>query len=571
MDAEDSFIFHHEELQNTSFPAFQVMRRNGEYCDLLVKVGEKSISAHRMVIDANIPYFHTALASNSSECAPQELTIQKMDPDAVELLIEYAYSGKVKITASNVMTLLSCSKHLQVDTVRDACCDFLSKRLHPNNVLRVREFADNMACIKLVETSDWYVRENFDEVSLCEEFLELPFPYIKELICREDLCVTSEKKVLEAVLKWVKKVPIERKIKLPELLGNIRMPFVTLRYLSDHVANEELIQESMICRDLVDEAKNYHLLPSKKSQYYKFISHPRCIRDRKTTQIHSSVDGIYAVCNLSPSESVVQKFDPRAGEWRVIGTKSDGLYGDTVVGMGRKLYVFGGNASRHVYVLDLETLAWTTVAHPNTERYSSGARAHGGNLYVCGGCDYLGCSLSTAECYDPENNKWTDITNMSVRRHGLQVVALGKYIYALGGKQDATTLSTAEKVMPNYSQKWAELPNMLNRRAGFGASTMNGRIYVCGGTSPTDYISTHSASEVYDPLIDKWYNIANLKISRYRVFLVSHTAKLYTFGGLNQSQYLRSYEIYDSENNQWQLNEVVYTADNCLGIVAINE
>ena len=46
-----------------------------------------------------------------------------------------------------------------------------------------------------------------------------------------------------------------------ELLAVVRLPFIHPSYLLNVVDNEELIKSSEACRDLVNEAKRYHMLP----------------------------------------------------------------------------------------------------------------------------------------------------------------------------------------------------------------------------------------------------------------------------------------------------------------------
>lgn len=48
---------------------------------------------------------------------------------ALESLINFAYSGKVKIDGSNVQSLLVGASFLQLAKVREACADFLKHRL----------------------------------------------------------------------------------------------------------------------------------------------------------------------------------------------------------------------------------------------------------------------------------------------------------------------------------------------------------------------------------------------------------------------------------------------------------
>lgn len=65
-------------------------------------------------------------------------------------------------------------------------------RLHPHNVLGIRAFADTLACWSLVEASNRYLQKHFVDVSVSEEFLNLNFSDVREIISRDELNVPSE-------------------------------------------------------------------------------------------------------------------------------------------------------------------------------------------------------------------------------------------------------------------------------------------------------------------------------------------------------------------------------------------
>lgn len=70
-----------------------------------------------------------------------------------------------------------------------------SPRLHPNNVLGIRTFADTLSCSTLVEATNRYIQKYFIEVSHSEEFINLQFSDVKEIISSDELHITSEEQV----------------------------------------------------------------------------------------------------------------------------------------------------------------------------------------------------------------------------------------------------------------------------------------------------------------------------------------------------------------------------------------
>lgn len=62
---------------------------------------------------------------------------------------------------------------------------------------------------------------------------------------------------------------------LSELLAAVRLPFIHPSYLLNVVDNEELIKSSEACRDLVNEAKRYHMLPHARQEMQTPRTRPR--------------------------------------------------------------------------------------------------------------------------------------------------------------------------------------------------------------------------------------------------------------------------------------------------------
>lgn len=78
------------------------------------------------------------------------VTLHDVDVEALRQLIEYTYTGELTITEDNVQVLLPASSLLQIQSVREACCKFLLRQLHPSNVLGIRSFAGGLLAQSLL-------------------------------------------------------------------------------------------------------------------------------------------------------------------------------------------------------------------------------------------------------------------------------------------------------------------------------------------------------------------------------------------------------------------------------------
>ena len=57
--------------------------------------------------------------------------------------------------------LLPAANLLQIVDVKEACCEYLVKQLHPSNCLGIRAFADHHGCVDLVTSADKYTTQHF--------------------------------------------------------------------------------------------------------------------------------------------------------------------------------------------------------------------------------------------------------------------------------------------------------------------------------------------------------------------------------------------------------------------------
>ncbi|RWS00717.1 Kelch-like protein 17, partial [Dinothrombium tinctorium] len=224
------------------FVAMNEMRKSGQLCDVSLEVNSNKVKAHRLVLSATSAYFNAMFNSEMAEKSKSVIVLHDIDFNALNLLVEYSYTGEISICEDNVQSLLPAASLLQISSVREACCKFLLRQLHPSNCLGIRHFADAHSCEELHQTSHKYALENFPEVVLTEEFLDLPYNEVENLISSDQLNVTTEECVYNAVMSWIKHDLKNREHYLGSILQHVRLPLTTRSFLLNKVSEEPLIQ-----------------------------------------------------------------------------------------------------------------------------------------------------------------------------------------------------------------------------------------------------------------------------------------------------------------------------------------
>lgn len=192
-----------------------------------------------------------------------------------------------------MQSLLCGASMLQLESVCEACSEFLDSLLNPSNCLGIKSLAHTFGCTDLEQAADKFLCKHFSDMSQTDEFLHMDKTSLLDLLGREELEVRSEEQVFEAAVRWVRAAVEERASGMPEVLSQVRLPLLSPHFLKDSVASNPLIHDDLRCRDLVDEAKDYHLLPDRRSQ----MQTPRTVPRRCSNE-----NGIiYAVGGLSSS------------------------------------------------------------------------------------------------------------------------------------------------------------------------------------------------------------------------------------------------------------------------------
>ncbi|KAF7278760.1 hypothetical protein GWI33_007993 [Rhynchophorus ferrugineus] len=515
---------------NEAFPLMAGIRRQGKLCDVVIKVDGQHFSAHKIVLASTIPYFHAMFMNDMVESRKMEIEIKSIDATALEALVNFAYTGKLT-------------------KVRDACANYLLQRIHPQNALGFRHFAESLGSSTLADSAEKYIEWYFHEVSQHEEYLSLSLAEIKNLLNKNDLRVDNEEQVFEACMRWVKHDIEKRKEFLPELLSLVRLPLLSPLYITDRVRNEEQIRYSIQCRDLVDEALTFHLIPERRALMESFRTEPRIC------DINGYIFVVGGLNRHGDSLSTVEYYDPKLEMWKLAPPMSMMRSRLGVAVIKRKLYAFGGYNGRDrlssVEVYDDIQKKWNMVTPMLCKRSALGATALGDIIYVCGGYDGV-TSLNSVERYHPSTNSWCSLAPMNKSRSAGAVIACYGHIYALGGHDGLSIFDSVEKYNP-ATNTWTEAPPMLTKRCRLGVAMLGGKLYACGGYDGSSFLQT---VEMFDPITNKWAYVAPMNAQRSRVALTANMGKLWAVGGYDGISNLVTVEVYDPKLNEWK-----YAAD----------
>eukprot|EP00112_Aurelia_sp_Birch-Aquarium-sp1_P005308 Seg160.4 transcript_id=Seg160.4/GoldUCD/mRNA.D3Y31 product="Kelch-like protein 3" protein_id=Seg160.4/GoldUCD/D3Y31 len=538
--------FKNKEHHRGAFIVLKTMREQHVLTDVAISAGSKEIRAHRAVLASASPYFYAMFTADLSESKQEVVTLKEVDPDALELLIEYCYTAEVPINEENVQTLLPAAGLLQLNDVINACCEFLKSQLHPTNCLGIRLFADMHSCRDLMQAAHSYIEQHFTEVMSCEEFLQLSAESIIEFIASDRLSVPSEDKVFEAVIAWVNYDVANRDSSLPKLIEYVRLPLLPRDYLIERVETEPLIKRSFACKDFLIEALKYHLVPRFQRSY---IQSPRT-RSRAPFGFPKV---LYVVGGQAPKAiRSVECYDFQFEKWYNSADMHSRRCRAGVAVLNGLIYCVGGfNGSLRVRTVDCydpRKDEWRPIASMEARRSTLGAAVLNGLLYAVGGFDGT-AGLNSCEAYDPRSNEWRQVPAMSVRRSSVGVGVLRGMLYAVGGYDGASRqcLNSVERYDPTRNE-WTMVADMTVKRSGAGVGVLGGLLYAVGGH---DGPHVRKSVEYYNIENNTWTSVADMSMARRNAGVTTIDGVIYVVGGDDGTNNLATVEIYNPRNDEW--------------------
>lgn len=372
------------------------LRKQGyQLCDVVLELGTKKIPAHRVVLSACSNYFCAMFTNRMLESTQEIVTLTDLDEEAVEELVNFAYTSNIDIHEDNVQPLLKAASILQLSEVMSACSAFLSQQLHPSNCLGIANFAEVHGCSELTQSAQEYILDHFPEVVQSDEYLQLGVEGVKQLMSSDCIRVHCEEEVFEAMHRWLVHNVQEREKYASELLSCIRLPLLKPLYLTEQVYSKKLYGTKQ-CVELVMNTMVYHTVKEKRAQLKGVINDlPR----KGSMGTLFAIGGMDSYCN----KGSIEYFNARKNHWKLISR--------------------------------------SPVA---CRRLQFGVAVLSSKIYVVGGRNGLR-TLNSVDCYNPVTNSWESITPMCSYRHGVSVGVMCGPMYAVGGHDGWSYLCSVER------------------------------------------------------------------------------------------------------------------------------
>uniref|UniRef100_A0A671P3R2 Influenza virus NS1A-binding protein homolog B n=1 Tax=Sinocyclocheilus anshuiensis TaxID=1608454 RepID=A0A671P3R2_9TELE len=581
-------IFEDESFLDSTVAKMNALRKSGQFCDVRLQVCGHELMAHKAVLACSSPYLFEIFNTDSEPQGGVSLVkFDDLSPDAVEILLNYAYTAQLKADKDLVSDVYSAAKKLKLERVKQICGDYLLSKMDSQSAISYRNFASRMADGRLLGKIDAFIQDHLQEISEQDDFLKLPRLKVQTLYYSADhklhdgSLFEGQAEVYSSEddhIQFVQKKPPRERDEMSSGVSGSLSP--SNRQFNKHewkyIASEKTTNNAYLCLAVLRGVlcvislhgrTSPHTSPSATPCVLKspsFEAQLIDLQEKLLKPMHyarsglgtAELDGKLIIAggyNREECLRTVECYDPKKDCWTFIAPmRTPRARFQMAVLMG-ELYVMGGS-NGHSDELSCGEMynpkadEWIQVPELRTNRCNAGVCLLQNKLFVVGGSDPCGQKgLKNCDSFDPVTKMWTSCAPLNIRRHQAAVCELNGFVYVMGGAESWNCLNSVERYNP-ANNTWTLVAPMNVARRGAGVVVYEGKLFVVGG-----FDGSHALRcvEVYDPAKNEWRMLGSMTSARSNAGLAVLNSVLCAVGGFDGNEFLNTMEAYDPENNEW--------------------
>lgn len=539
--------------------------------DVVLIAGFEEFPCHKNVLAASSPYFRAMFSGDLRESTQSKININEVPPWTLRRIVDYAYSGRLEITVDNAEDLLAAGSLFQYEGIIDACCNFLSKHLHPSNCLRIEHFAHLHSCSKLETEAHQYALDNFSMVVEHEEFLEIPLQRLLTYLASDLIDVRNEECVYNAVMNWIRHDTDKRQTALPQILNHVRLSLINMDYLSDVILDNPIILNCETSSSLVKEALIHHSTKAESLPEKEPSMSLQAFTPRPSTVAREVVVIVGGITDTNSSSQSVEMYDSWKDRWFPLPDMPQSTSLFSVSALHNDIYVTGGITGNcitvpSVWKFESTKRVWTTSKPMLTPRARHASSAWESKIFVLGGMISINGKLGeveSIECYTLDTDQWTKVGYCPYPRKQSQLVPFNKTLVEVGGSKGDYPEDTMETFLLHggdvvHSGEQFRLPEPIK----YAQIVLLDSVFFIIWENSKKMI-------LLDPSKRFYKYLAPMKYTHIHGGATVVDRKIYVAGGLIDNKPCHYVECYDPDTNCWSDVKSLPQSRACEGCVTV--
>ncbi|XP_057679981.1 kelch-like protein 34 [Corythoichthys intestinalis] len=569
----DSYSILYSSSQRTELLArFQRLRSAGRMCDVVLETQGASFPCHRALLASSSDYFWALFGEAAAERLALRVKLPALTPVGLDVILDFLYSGWLKVSDSTLPDVLEAARYLQVETAVSICERYIMDELSAENCCVYANLAEHHVLPNVLEAAEDTVAAEMATLlqERREDLLNLNVQSMMAVLETEEIPSVKEVELVKLALDWLSEngpIPL---LQSNLLLSRLRFGLVAPVDLT-HLSHGNKAMGTPLIRSQVTRALEYHRMGS-----------ARPIRQSKQSKLRATDRVLLVGGSSNPDcpEQQVLAFNLKSRTFATLTScLPSRLRNHCVCSLGGFLFVVGGELvseadgkpvsaeiSNHVWRYDPRFDCWQQVA-PMLQRRTKftccvtddAIHAIGGQCAPTNGD--VNTTLASVEFYDLEAGAWRRGAPMPGPLYGHASAELEQSIYVSGGLSDdpGTDLipgqTQSRKEVLCWDQKgrlWRKVAPMSIGRFGHRMTSVRGYIYALLGM-----YEPFSDIERYDPVADHWTRLRPLLVASFGYGIAATpTGSILVFGGRKWSDSrevaLKSVLEYEPKKDQWR-------------------
>ena len=521
------------------------LRETSVLCDTTVRAEGQDFVAHKCVLSAASAYFRALFTSEMKETKNNMVELQKAKSTTVSDVLQFIYTGEVSIDSSNAQDLAVIADYLIIPSLKTKASLFLQGSISTSNFSALESFACQYNCESLQQAVVTFKCENFVAVTKSEDFRTCGVEKVKELICMDEINVSEEDEVYQAMIAWIKHDLPSRECLLPELLKCVRL-FSLSKYSLRRILDEELVSKNLACTRLIINALDFCLFPDR---FQDIPLKPRLSLDQYEQVVVLTGGQDDGNCNMN-----TDCFVPSTKTWVSLPKMPYPCSKDAAAVCSGILYIVGAEkeGSTSICCFNPKENNWSSH-EVELKLTDHSVTCFNEELYVIGGQG----SWNDVKIYNPALDKWKTAASMETGRAGHSAVVLQEHIYVIAGHDAREVCLNSVECYNPLTDQWRRISNLLKVRRCSAVATVCEKIIVVGGFGDMTASTIEPSCEIYHPNTNQWNMVSSPGIPRAACSAVSIDDIVYLFGGENETDYLERVECFDIKKNKWYAIETL--------------
>ena len=519
------------DYNNKILTGLHELRQSELLCDYTLAAGDCEMKVHRVVMVASSDYFRAMLTGEMRESRDNRVHLQGLTGTGLRAVIDFAYTGRLELTMSNLDEVLLAASHLQISEAIELCCQFIEKAITVENCVEMLNLTELFSLRKCRVFVTNFILEHFEKLAEAEQYNRFSIQQLSSLLEKNNLCVVSEYKLFELVLKWIDADPDARTRHTPQLMRNIRLPLLSGEELVEKVSKVPIMQQNRACNELLSTAKDYHIVVNKQPmlqssrtrvrankpslvmchaenlESYDFVSEKHAYLKDAPVPLYNPcvcvVDNFMYACggkydsneNNEIATARCFRYDPRFDSWFELPSMNEARKDFVLVAYRNMLMAIAGQDENSVMYscecFHIDKNDWSSCKALPSEVYGHAGAVCGNRVYISGGQHFDGHSARVLS-YSSDNDAWVNEISLLQPRSNHSMLEVADSLYVLGGNTEDSysfpvPVTTIERFVPASGQ-WVQYKATLNIREA-GDCVFNGKIFIVGGINGQHYYS----------------------------------------------------------------------------------